>query len=68
MPFVQGRLRGQALSATIETACGHCGRPLHLEIDSELNVQVAEAEASPLVHVPLVNVQKLNAPSIIDGF
>jgi hypothetical protein len=65
---VQGRLRGERLSCGIETECGHCGRPLHLEMDSELNCRVLEPEADPLVYFPLVDFKKLNDPSIIDAF
>ena len=68
MPFVQGHLLGRDLSCVIETECGHCQRPLHIEIDSELGYRVLEAGAEPLVHVPLVDAARLDAPSIIDGF
>jgi hypothetical protein len=65
---VQGQLRQEKLNVTIETKCGHCQAPLHLEVDSELNFRVQEAEADPLVFVPKVNFQKLDDPSIIDAF
>ena len=68
MPFVQGHLRGEKLSFSIETECGHCHQPLHIEIDSDLNYRVLEAGAEPLIHVPMVNLDKLEDPSIIDGF
>ena len=68
MPFVQGRLRGETLSFTIATECGHCHRPLHLEINTELEYRVLEEGAEPLVYVPFVDFQKLDEPSIIDSF
>jgi len=68
VPFVQGHLRGEKLSCVIETECGHCHRPIHIEIDSELNYRVRGADAEPLVLVPLVDAAKLGEPSIIDGF
>jgi hypothetical protein len=68
VPFVQGHLRGESLSAVVETACAHCQRPLHIELDSELSYRVVEEGAAPLVHVPLVDVHELEDPSIIDGF
>ena len=52
----------------VSTECGHCGAPLHLEIDSELNYQVGEQEAQPLIYVPFVDFQKIDDPSIIDQF
>ena len=65
---MQGRLRGEQLSFRIETECGHCGRPLHIEMDSELNCRVLEPESDPLVYFPLVDFDKLGDPSIIDAF
>ena len=65
---MQGRLRNEKLTFTIETECGHCGEPLHLEIDSDLNYGVLEDSAEPLVYAPLLDVNKLEDPSIIDGF
>ena len=55
------------LSVRITTECAHCGQPLHIEIDSELNCRVAEADAAPLFFVPLDAI-KPGMPSIIDGF
>ena len=68
MPFVQGHLRDEYLSVSIVTECAHCHRPLHLEIDSELECRVLEEGANPLVFVPLVDFAKLEDPSIIDAF
>jgi uncharacterized metal-binding protein YceD (DUF177 family) len=65
---VQGRLRGEQLSFTIETECGHCHRPLHIEIDSELTYHLVEQEAEPLVYAPLVDLHNLDESSIIDSF
>jgi len=64
---VQGQLRSENLSFVIQTECGHCHRPLQIEIDSELNYHVGEGAVEPLVYSPLLDVQKLE-PSIIDGF
>lgn len=50
------------------TECGHCHQALHIEIDSELNYRVVEAEAQPLIYAPRVNFAKLVDPSIIDAF
>ena len=56
------------MSFIIETECGHCHEPIQIEIDSELKYRVVERETEPLVYVPMVDVQKLEGPSIIDGF
>ncbi len=66
-PFVQGRLRNEKLKFDIQTECGHCGQPIHIHMDSELNYHVAEPDARPLVFAPMVDIHKLE-PSIIDGF
>jgi hypothetical protein len=65
---VQGQLRQEKLTVSITTECGHCHKPLHLEVDSDLNFCVQEAQAVQLVFVPEVNFQKLTDPSIIDAF
>jgi hypothetical protein len=67
LPFVQGRLRGEHLTALVSTECAHCRQPMHIEVDSDLKYRVAEADARPLVFAPL-SVVKRGAPSIIDGF
>ena len=65
---MQGQLRGESLSFSIETSCAHCGEPIHIEMDSELNYRVVEEGAAPLVHVPMVDLNELDDPSIIDAF
>jgi len=67
MPFVQGHLRHAPLSVTIRSECAHCARPLRLEIDSTLATRV-EPGANPLAFLPLVDLQKLEDPSIIHAF
>ncbi len=69
MPFVQGQLRkDENLSFRIETACAHCGQPIHIAIDGALKYQVDEKDSRPLVFVPMVDMGKLKDPSIIDAF
>jgi hypothetical protein len=52
----------------VETGCHHCDRQLHLEIDSQLAWRVEEEGAEPLIFVPLVDLDRLEDPSIIDAF
>ena len=68
MPFVQGRLRTEALSVALTSECAHCRRSLHLTIDSDLRIQVAEAQAEPWIFIPIVDFKRLRAPNIIDDF
>ena len=56
------------MTVSIQSECGHCHKPLNLEIDSDLNFHVQEPQAAPLVFVPMVNFQKLDDLSIIDAF
>ena len=56
------------MTFTLQTECAHCGREIHIEMDSDLNYSVTEPDARPLVFVPLVNFGKLEDPSIIDSF
>ena len=67
-PFVQGRLREEALSVTIKTECRHCAKPIVIEMDSELNYKLLEGPVNPLVFVPFVDFDKLAERSIIDAF
>jgi len=65
---VQGQLRDELLSVIIETQCTNSGHALHIELDSALNYRVLETDAEPLVFVPLVDIERLEDPSIIDAF
>ena len=75
MPFVQGHLRNESISISIETECAHCYRSIRIEVDSAmdsepdsgLSYRVVEG-ADPLLFVPHVNFEKLKDPSIIDAF
>ena len=64
---MQGRLRNEELTAAIDSECAHCGVPIRLEVDSNLDYRVRSDGAAPLVCTPFVNVAELT-PSIIDGF
>lgn len=68
MPFVQGQLRKENLTFTIQTECAHCGKELQIQMDSKLNTSVADPAAKPLVFVPLVDFKESDDPNIIDAF
>jgi hypothetical protein len=65
---VQGQLRKETLTFTIQTECAHCGKEIQIEMDSKLNYSVSKPEAKPLIFVPTVDFGKLEDPSIIDAF
>jgi hypothetical protein len=41
---------------------------MHIEIDSELNYNIREEGADPIVFVPAVSLYELKEPSIIESF
>ena len=65
---MQGLLRNEKLSFQIETECAHCHAPLHIEMDSHLDYQVIEKDATPVIFSPMVDFGKLEDPSIIDAY
>ncbi len=67
-PFVQGRLRNEPLSVTIETECAHCARPLCITLDSEMKYHVEEVGAEPLVFEPHINWATFTEPNIIHAY
>jgi hypothetical protein len=67
-PFVQGRLRESALSVEIISSCAHCGDPIRLEVDSELNIQVIEGGPKPLVFEPEIDWSTFAEPNIINAY
>lgn len=56
------------MSVAIGTECAHCSEPMHIELDSQLEYNVREEGADPVVFVPQVDFKKLEDPSIIDSF
>jgi hypothetical protein len=68
MPFVQGRLRGEKLTVELESECAHCGKALHISIDSELNSRVREEDAEPLLFEPDVDWETFKGANIINDY
>ena len=50
------------------TSCAHCGQPIEMEIDSDLQYTIHSAGAQPVVFAPMVDFDTLEDPSIIDAF
>jgi Zn ribbon nucleic-acid-binding protein len=67
-PFVQGQLRNEDLEVEVVTSCAHCGREMHIQIDSELKYRVREPEAQPLIFEPSVDWATFDQANIIDGY
>ncbi len=65
---MQGRLRNEHLSVIVDTECAHCGRPMRIKIDSDLDYSVEEPGCEPIVFIPDVDILKIEDESIIDAF
>jgi hypothetical protein len=65
---VQGRLRGQKLSVELQSECAHCGKALHISVDSELNSKVRETDADPLLFEPDVDWKTFKGANIIHDY
>ena len=65
---MQGQLQDRPLSGAIHTTCACCGEAMCIEFDSELNCHSQQADATPVISTPMVNIPKLEAPNIIDDF
>jgi len=65
---VQGRLRQDHLTVTIETVCAHSGRPMTITIDSDMKFSVLDKGAEPLVFMPQVDWETFAEPNIIDAY
>ena len=53
---------------TIDTECANSGKPIKIELDSDLNVIYVDEGSDPMVCVPKVNVFEAKEPSIVDIF
>jgi hypothetical protein len=65
---VQGQLQDKPLDFLIESTCAQSGQSIQIEIDGKLNYRVRQPDAKPIVFVPLVDIEKLDDPNIIDAF
>lgn len=65
---MQGNLWNCHLEVEITTACAHCGEPMVLVVDSELDARVERGGPSPLVFEPKVDWESFPDPTIIDGY
>ena len=52
----------------IESTCAQSGQPIQIEIDDQLEYRVRQAEAEPILFIPIVDFETLDDPSIIDAF
>ncbi|MEW5733434.1 MAG: hypothetical protein AB1921_01190 [Thermodesulfobacteriota bacterium] len=52
----------------VNTSCAHCGEPMELVIDQDMNLSGPCTDPSPVVFVPRVDVAGLKDPNIISAF
>ena len=67
-PFVQGRLLEKDLGCEIRTECAISGRPIVIELDSELRYSVRAPAEKPVFFIPMIDVFNLESPCIVDDF
>ncbi len=67
-PFVQGKLRNEALSFEIQTECQCCGQKITFSMQHDLNYVLGQPESRPMFFMPIVDFTRLKAPSIVDHF
>jgi hypothetical protein len=65
---VQGQLLGKNLRCTVDTECAVSGRPIEIEIESDLGHRLRSPGRQPMLVIPLIDLGALDAPSIVDDF
>ena len=67
-PFVQGKLRNEALSFDIESECACCKAPIQFTMNHNLSFTIADPGSDPIFFVPTVDFTRLKAASIVERF
>jgi hypothetical protein len=65
---VYGRLQNKELTFTIDSKCANSGKPIKIELDSELNITAMTDGAEPMYSMPIINSDRMKEPSIVDVF
>lgn len=65
---MQGRLRGQALTVTIDSACAACGQTLSLDLSDRLEWRIKAGPDTILVFEPDIDWATFKAPTIVDDY
>ena len=58
----------KALSFTIQTRCANSGRPIEIDLDSEMDISRVTDGSDPMFCLPIVSLAKTKRPSIVDIF
>ena len=65
---MQGRLTDTLTTATIETACGHCGQQMRLTVNSEMQYDAELAGSNPMFFEPQIDWLRFREPNIIHAY
>ena len=67
-PFVYGRLQNEELFFTVNSECANSGKPMEIELDSDLNIINVDEGSEPMYCIAIMDTAKTKEPSIVDIF
>lgn len=67
-PFVQGRLRGETVSALVRSECAACHAPIAFTVDSDFRWRIDGGAPPPLVFQPSIDWAAFGAPTIVNDY
>ena len=56
------------MTVRVASECAFTKRPMHMEIDSDMNYRCEDPDCRPVIFVPEVDFEALKDPNIIDVF
>jgi hypothetical protein len=65
---VQGRLRGEHVSASIRSECAECRAELGFTVDSDLRWRIEIGPRSPLLFEPSIDWASFRAVTIVNDY
>ena len=67
-PFVQGRLLGKRVWASVRSRCAACQARIAFRVDSDFAWRIDEGPTSPLVFEPSIDWAAFRAPTIVNDY
>ena len=67
-PFVQGRLRGERVWASVRSGCAACQADLAFTVDSDFRWSIDRGPTSPLVFEPSIDWASFGGPTIVNDY
>jgi hypothetical protein len=65
---VYGRLQNEELFFTVNSECANSGKPMKIELDSDLNITGVDEGSEPMYCIASMDTDKKKEPSIVDIF